>query len=96
MAKKINGKPMKHWEQMGKELVVDIMVRAAIQYGWGMDSKCQSLPQKIAADRLMGLANAEDSEIVEKLLAERARCQENLALFIASLSGGEAKKRKRK
>lgn len=87
--KKINGKPMSHWEAMGKRLVVDAMVRAAIGWGWGEDPAKQSIPQKIAADRLMELANAEDPELVGELLAERARCQENLARFLVSLSGGK-------
>jgi hypothetical protein len=85
--KKINGKPMSYWEHMGKELLVDALVRAAIDYGWDIDPKFQSIPQKIAADRLMAMANAEDAEIVKELLAERDRCRENIALFVASLSG---------
>lgn len=89
--KKINGKPMSHWEAMGKRLVVDAMVRAAINWGWSGDPTRQSIPQQIAANRLMELANAEDPVLVDELLAERARCQEGLAQFMASLSKGKGK-----
>lgn len=96
MAKKINGKPMSHWEREGKRVVLDSLVRAATYLGWGSDRpELQSVVHKIAADRLMELANAEDPVLVKELLEERSRCLDNLALFAASFAGQPKKKRKK-
>lgn len=94
--KRFNGKPMSHWERKAKEVVVEILVRAATDYGWrplGAESPefpdpHQSIIHKLAADRLMAMAMAEDPEIVKEMLANRARFQENLARFVASMGGG--------
>lgn len=86
--KRINGKPMSHWEREARRVVLDTLVRGATYLGWGGGRpELQSIVHKIAADRLMELANAEDPELVGELLAERSRCQENLALFVASMGG---------
>ncbi len=71
--------------------MISVLVRAATEYGWGGKPELQSIIHRIAADRLMELANAEGAETVRELLAERDRCRENLALFVASLIGGEGK-----
>jgi len=93
MAKKINGKSMAHWEREGKRVVLDSLVRAATYLGWGSDRpELQSIVHKIAADRLMELANAEGPELVKELLEERSRCLDNLALFAASFAGRKRKK----
>lgn len=84
----INGKPMSHWEREAKRMVLDSLVRAAVYFGWGSERPdIQSIIHKIAADRLMELANAEDPNLVKELLAERNRCQMNLARFLAGVSG---------
>jgi len=32
--KKVNGKPMSHWEREAKRVVLDTLVRAAVNFGW--------------------------------------------------------------
>lgn len=75
-SKLYNGKPMSHWEKMAKETVVDHLIRSA------MRCDQRSLPGKIAYDRLMDLAKAEDPEVVKELLEEMKRCQRNLGRIL--------------
>jgi hypothetical protein len=95
--KKINGQPMSHWEREGKKLVVWTLVRAATKFGWSTNRpELQSIIHKIAADRIMELANAEDSSLVQEALDERSRCQTALVAFFASWAPDPPSKRKRK
>lgn len=97
MAKKINGKPMAHWERQAERVVVDVLVRAATSFGWrplGAESPefpdpHQSIIHKLAADRLMAMAEAESPALVKELLDERDRCRSNIMRFISELGGGK-------
>jgi len=71
--KKINGQPMSHWKKMAEELVIDVLVRASLDYGWGREQS-RSIVQELAAEKLMELAVVENPEIVKKLLEERDCC----------------------
>jgi len=63
----------------GTSIVVDVLVRAAIRYGWNTDRPdLQSRFHKEAAIRLMELALEEDKEEVEVLLKQRERSISNL------------------
>jgi hypothetical protein len=92
MAKRINGKPMAHWKRMAKEVVVEILVRAATNFGWrspGSDpDPRQSIIHKFAADRLMALAKVEDPGMVREILHDRAKFEENAARALAEILGG--------
>jgi hypothetical protein len=74
-----NGKPMSHWEQMAKEIVVDVLVRAWAGYERG-SKHC--LPHRLAAKRLKELALAESPDLVVKLLGERDACIRGLAAIL--------------
>jgi hypothetical protein len=94
--KKINGKPMSHWEYEGKKLVVWTFVRAATEFSWGTGRpELQSIIHKIAADRIMELANAIDPALVQEALDERARCQAALGAILADITGSGKPKRKK-
>lgn len=73
------GKPMAHWEAMAKELVVDHLVRGSL----ACDE--HSLPGKIARERLMALAQAEDAALVTKVLDDRGRFQTGIARVMADM-----------
>jgi ribosomal protein L11 len=85
--KRINGQPMSHWKREAKKVVLDSLVRAAINFGWGRQRPEQSIIHKIAADRLMELANGEDPGLVKELLEERDRCLAGLARVLGILPG---------
>ena len=70
---------MSHWEAMAHENVVDALLRASLR------CDVRSLPGKIAGERLLALANAEDLEMVQKLLAERDNCQIGMATALRSM-----------
>ena len=82
MAKMFNGKPMKYWEGEAHKLVVDCLVRASL----GVDVR--SIIGKLASERLMELANAEDSELVKEVFEERDRCMEGFASIVNDITGG--------
>lgn len=62
----LNGKPMSYWRRQAKELVVSQLLAAA-NLDVGM------LPCKLARERLMALAMAEDAELVEEFQKGRSQ-----------------------
>jgi hypothetical protein len=76
-----NGKPMGYWEQMAHEMVVEVLVRAAVTY----DHPLSSLPQQLAAKRLWELIKAEGPKTAKKLLEERERCFDGIAKIMNDL-----------
>ncbi len=86
--KRYNGKSMKHWNQMGREFVIDALLRAADRYGHG--SPLQSLPQSIASKALMDMAMAYDAKLVKKSFEAQARMATNFAGIMDEIMGGGA------
>jgi len=86
--RKINKRPLSHWEQEAERVIVETLVRGAIGYGWqpgdGPNDERQSIIHMIAADRLMALAEAENSELVKELLVERDGCLEAISSIMGS------------
>jgi hypothetical protein len=85
--KKTNGKPMRHWQKMADELVMDCLVRAISDFECS-NSAAQSLPQRLASERLVAIAKAENPELYQKVCDERDRCIKNfIQLFPLSFIG---------
>ena len=80
LAKKYLGKPMSHWEDAAHTLVVRALVQASL-----LDTR--SIIGKLASERLMQLARAEDSDLVDEMLAEQERFQENMAKVLDACVG---------
>jgi len=78
--KRFNNKPYSHWEQKAQYAVVDWLVRAALN----TDTRC--LPGKLAHDRLMELAKAENPELVKEVLGDVDRFQRNIARVVSGLA----------
>lgn len=89
-----NGKPLSYWKHMAHELVVDSLVRASVNFQ--STNVFTSLPQKIAAERLMALALAENPVLVRKSLEERDRCLKGLNLFITHFAAASPKPKPKK
>lgn len=86
-SKKINGKPIEHWEKTAHDLLMRILVEEAYNY-----HNSSSVVHRILHERLKNLANAIDPRAVDRLLEERATCQKNLGCLILSFSSGKKKK----
>jgi hypothetical protein len=78
--KKILGKSMAHWERMAKKLVVEQLVHASF-----VDTR--SIPGKIASDRLIALARAEDPTLFDEVLKEREGLAYGVARVLAEVTG---------
>jgi hypothetical protein len=78
--KMFNGKPMSHWERKAKELVIEQLVRASM-----VDRR--SIIGEMASDRLMEIARAEDSELVDEVLGVRDRCVAGMAAIMNDITG---------
>ncbi len=76
--KMFNGKPMSHWKQQAHELVVSQLLTAA-----NLDTR--ALPCKLARDRLMELALAEDAALVKKITSDRERTMANVSRVLGGL-----------
>lgn len=76
---RFNGKPVKHWEQMATELVIDALVRASM-----LNTEHNPVARK-ASRRLLELAKAESPELFVKVLDERARQQAGLQAVVAAI-----------
>lgn len=84
LPRRFNGKPLSHWQRLAKEIVVESLLRAAYNFGGRPGS---SLPGEIASKRLRELAEAEDPELVRKVLDERKRCLRGTAAAFADITG---------
>lgn len=80
--RKFNGKPLAHWQEMADEIVIDALVRAAMQH---LASEHASLPGYIAGQRLMEIAKAENPTMLEKVLAIRAACIQGFQRIMADI-----------
>lgn len=88
MAKKFNGKPMKHWEEMAAEMVVEALLRASYKY---YDPKSPladlHLPGKLAGQKLMELAMSYRPDLVDKINKERDACANGFARIMSDIIG---------
>jgi hypothetical protein len=82
--KRFNGKPFSHWQAQADELVVDSILRAALQY---TEQEQPSIIAHLAGQRLLEIAQAESPTLFEKVLATRARCLEGFTRIMQSISG---------
>ena len=82
----LNGKPLRHWKKMADELVMDCLVRAIADLCGSMPDRA-SLPQQIAAARLIEIAKAENEPLYHATCDTRKRCISNLNQFKLALSG---------
>jgi hypothetical protein len=67
--KRFNGKPFSHWQREADELVVELILRAALQH-----TDPTSIIGHIARKRLLEIAQAENPILVKKVLAVRSAC----------------------
>lgn len=78
----------KDWNYEAKKLVIETLIRAASNYGWGSDKEyLVAIPHKIAAKRLMELAMKEDENILKEVLKEREICLEGCARILNDMFG---------
>lgn len=79
---RFNGKPIEHWERMAAELVIDVLVRGAMN----VDTKFSPVG-RIAYRKLMQIAKEVSPELLQAALEERTRCQAGLALAMEAMLG---------
>lgn len=80
-----NGKPMSHWENMARDIVVASLVRAGSIYEQRSDSPI-NLPQDIASKQLMSLAKGISEPLFHKAIEERNRCRIGLYIALANIT----------
>lgn len=73
-----NGRPIRHWEEKAKELVIRQLVNAS-----NLDKR--SMIGYIASQRLLELAKQEDPEVFDKLLKERSRSRRNIGKILSRI-----------
>jgi hypothetical protein len=78
----------KIYDKMANEIVIDVIVRGAIMFGWNESLTryaSQSIVHFKAAKRLMEIAIQEDAIEVKRLLKERKISQENFAKILKQI-----------
>jgi hypothetical protein len=88
-----NGKPISHWENVARDIVVSALVRAGSMYEKSPISDAECIPHTIAHKQLMNLAKGISEPLFNKAIEERDRCRRNLSVVVSSLKTG-SKKRK--
>lgn len=81
-----NGKPAEHWDREAEKLVIDCLVRASM-----LDTR--SIVGEKASKRLLELAQAENPELYQAVLDERARCQAGLRSLMGEMLGNPSTRR---
>ncbi len=77
--KYFNGKPIKHWEDMAKKVVVQCLIRSSES----LDTN--SIVGEMAAKRLMSLALGENRLLVGEVLEERENWRHGVAMAFAEM-----------
>ena len=83
--KNFNGKPLSYWQAQADELVVESILRAALQY---TDQRHPSIIGYLAGKRLLEIARTESPTLFQKVMATRARCLEGFARIMQNIVGG--------
>jgi hypothetical protein len=84
--KKLNGKPLSHWEAEAKKLVIDILVRAGTQYAPRPDRPV-SLIHELASKQLLSLATGVDPRGAREASEELVRLDEGLQRALSGMLG---------
>lgn len=79
-----NGKPFEHWERQAEELVMDGLVRAAMN----TDAE-HSLIGYLARQRLLDIANAVNPKLLSEVLEQRDRCLSGFASTVVEAVHGK-------
>lgn len=78
--KRFNRKPFSHWQAEADELVVELILRAALQH-----TDPTSIIGFMARKRLLAIAQAENPTLVKKVLAVRAACRTGFQRIMQSV-----------
>lgn len=81
-----NDKPMSHWREEAKKLVVLVLTMEATK------RDTRSIIGNLAHKRLLELAMTEDADEVKKIFKHRQRFEANVARVLSDITGSKGKK----
>jgi len=80
--KRFNGKPFSHWSDMADELVIEAIIRAALN-----TDDNYSLVGFLVRKRLMEIAEKSNPTVLQRVLAQREQCIAGFNKIMVNLFG---------